>query len=407
MARDPESEDIAQMLDQLNERTFIDDTRLPVPALYSISLNVSQTCNMGCVYCYADEGKFGGAARMMKEETARATVDHLLASSEAGATVVVGFMGGEPLLSRSLIHNTVKYATEAAQKAGKRVKFSITTNGTLITDEDARLFTTFPFTVAFSIDGPQHTNDALRPMKNGSGSYNKVIEGLNKILKYGRPEHLSARVTVSPKTGRLLPILDHLVSLGFDEVGFSAVVVSPRKAHEFDEQSFQDFTHYMIECGEKAKQALLSGIRYPFGNFEVALNEIHRGSHKPYPCGAGAAYLSANAEGKLYACHRLIDNQDYVMGSVYAGHDDEARAALLNDKHVHLQEPCNSCWARYLCGGGCYHEVSLRGRNGCNYIKDWLTYCLAAYAELSERIPEYFKQPKDFFETELYSTSTI
>ena len=33
------------------------------PALRAISLNVAQTCNMGCGYCYADEGRFGGNAR--------------------------------------------------------------------------------------------------------------------------------------------------------------------------------------------------------------------------------------------------------------------------------------------------------------------------------------------------------
>jgi uncharacterized protein len=53
-------------------------------------------------------------------------------------------------------------------------------------------------------------------------------------------------------------------------------------------------------------------------------------------------------------------------------------------------EPCRSCWARYLCGGGCYHEVERRGRIGCDYIRGWLEFCLAAYAELSAARPDYF-----------------
>jgi len=53
-------------------------------------------------------------------------------------------------------------------------------------------------------------------------------------------------------------------------------------------------------------------------------------------------------------------------------------------------DPCRSCWARYLCGGGCYHEVSRRGRVACDYIRSWLDFCLRAYAELSACRPDQF-----------------
>jgi uncharacterized protein len=51
-------------------------------------------------------------------------------------------------------------------------------------------------------------------------------------------------------------------------------------------------------------------------------------------------------------------------------------------------QPCSTCWARYLCGGGCYHEVARRGRPGCDYIRGWLAFCLGAYAELSMIYPQ-------------------
>ena len=117
----------------------------------------------------------------------------------------------------------------------------------------------------------------------------------------------------------------------------------------------------------------------------TALGEIHRGTHRPYPCGAG--YLGASAEGGLYACHRLVDDPAFAMGDVRTGSDVAARAAHLSARHVDLAEPCRSCWARYLCGGGCYHEVTRRGRVGCDFIRGWLDYCLAAYADLSAGPP--------------------
>jgi uncharacterized protein len=369
---------------------YIDYQPLTPPAIASISLNVAQACNMSCGYCYADTGKFGGKARMMSLEVAKASVDRLIAESDPNVGLVIGYMGGEPLLNRAVVRETTYYATEVAKRTGRRIRFSITTNATMLQPEDVQLFNEFAFTVAVSIDGDKQQNDAIRRMNDGSSSYERLIAGLDLFKRYGKPQHLAARVTVTPKTGVLLPILDHILSLGFDEVGFAAVLVSPDPSLTFSRGDFDVFLQNMLVCGEKTLGEITAGRSYPFGNLETAFSEIHRGSHRPYPCGAGAAYLSANAEGKLFACHRLIDDPEFAMGSVQTGTDMEARTAHLAASHVDLMEPCNGCWARYLCGGGCYHEVKKRGRVGCDYIRGWLDFCLRAYIELSSQRPEYF-----------------
>jgi uncharacterized protein len=88
----------------------------------------------------------------------------------------------------------------------------------------------------------------------------------------------------------------------------------------------------------------------------------------------------------------LIDNPEFAMGTAQSGLDQEARLRLLRSRHVDGITPCKSCWARYLCGGGCYHEVNLRGRPGCDYIRGWLRFCLEAYVELSTLRPEWFAE---------------
>jgi uncharacterized protein len=344
---------------------------------------------------------------MMCAEVARATVDRLITESRSGADLVLGYMGGEPLLNRKVVHETTRYAAKAAADAGRRIRFSLTTNATTLRREDAELFAEYPFTVAVSIDGTHQQHDAVRRMNNGSSSYKRMLEGLAVLNDYGRPQHLSARVTVTPKTGDLLPILDHILSLGFDEVGFAAVVVSPDPAFAFSRDDYPVFLERMIACGKKALREIAAGRPYPFGNFETALQQIHRGSHRPYPCGAGAAYLSANAEGKLFACHRLIDDPKFAMGSVQEGPDAEARSAHLTRSHVDLMEPCRGCWARYLCGGGCYHEVSRRGRVGCDYIRGWLDFCLRAYTDLSSARPNYFTASPKYVAESVSSPTTV
>jgi uncharacterized protein len=359
------------------------------PPIQSLSLNVAQACNMSCGYCYASEGTFGGDARLMRLETAKAAVDRLLIESAPGSDVVVGFMGGEPLLNRSVVHEVTRYAWTAASTHGRTARFSITTNGTLLTAEDADLFARFPFTVTVSVDGPPDVHRRLRMLNDGGDAYARLVSRLG-VFAHRRPRYLSARVTVTPVTGDLVALLNHVIGMGFDDVGFAPVLVSPTPTLAFAAADFTRFLQQMILCGSRSLNEALAGRRYPFGNFETAMHEIHRGAHRPYPCGAGAAYLSVNAEGELFACHRLIDDPSFAMGDVQQGPRHERRVAHLRDSHVDRMEPCRSCWARYLCGGGCYHEVSRRGRIACDYIRGWLHFCLEAYVQLSAARPEYF-----------------
>lgn len=122
--------------------------------------------------------------------------------------------------------------------------------------------------------------------------------------------------------------------------------------------------------------------RYPlrFSNLMAALVQIHRGQCLPLPCGAGANYLSSNSAGRLYTCHRTIDQVAFDMGDYESGPSLARLSAFMHARHVDTQDPCRGCWARYLCGGGCHAEVQLRGRDGCDFIRGWLEYCLHFYA---------------------------
>jgi len=319
----------------------ISDAPISPPPLRSLSLNVAQSYNMACSYCYADEGRFGGSSRMMSQAVAFQAIDRLLVESNADEAVVVGFMGGEPLVNRKLVHAATRYAAQRA--VNREVRYSLTTNGTLVTEGDAKLFHEFPFTVQVSIDGDREANDRARPLRGGGSSYDRIIDALELFRIHGRPRQLSARVTVTPQTRDLPAILHHLLDLGFDDVGFAPVLVSPNPDAAFSLADFDSFLEEMKACGRIALAEMREGRAFPFSNFTTALDEIHRGTHRPYPCGAGAAYLSVNAEGDVFACHRLIDDPAFAMGDVTNGLDQEARRQHLGRMHVDKMQPCRGC----------------------------------------------------------------
>jgi len=368
----------------------IDDTPPRAPAVRALSLAVAQKCNLGCTYCYAREGSFGGAPQNMSSATARAAVDLLLSQAQPGERVNLSFLGGEPLVNRNVLRETTEYAKRQAAQQTVGISFSITSNGTLINESDVDFFEEYGFAVTISLDGPRNVHNRLRPYKGGGGSFDTVLRNIQRLLVHQRRMQISARVTVTPENLNLRETLDYFVALGFHSVGFSPLLNAPNGQHEMSHTDLAALLDEMVACGEEFERRTVMGDRYPFANLLLALQEIHKGTHRPYPCGAGAGYMGVSANGDLSACHRFVGDTSGMMGTLSDGIDRTHQQAWLSDRHVHRQEPCRSCWARYLCGGGCHHEVINRGRPACDYIRGWLHYCLGAYARLSSVRPDLF-----------------
>jgi uncharacterized protein len=356
----------------------------------SLSLNVAQACNLSCSYCYADEGRFGGPARMMEPELALAAIDRLLAGA-GGRRVTVGFIGGEPFLNRRLIHQCVEYARGRGRELKTPVGFSITTNATLLTPADLDLMRRHGFSVSVSLDGVGALNDRHRHDRRGSSS-ERAIEAVRPLLDDAGSAKVAARVTVPRDDLRVLERVEALTSAGFREVGVSPLRSSAEPGLRLQGQDWPAFLAEMIRAAEAEWDRVRHGGTWQFSNLAIALKELHRGSSRPLPCGAANGYVSLGADGSYFTCHRTIDDPRHQLGNLATGLDREARSRFLKARHVDRQQPCRSCWARYLCGGGCHVEVLAEGRTGCDYILGWLEYCLGLYDKVLTERPDLLPQ---------------
>jgi uncharacterized protein len=369
----------------------IDDEPLRSPPIYALSLAIAQKCNMGCTYCYADQGNFGGPMKNMTLDTAKQSIDFLLKEIPEGGNAQLTFLGGEPLINRSALREATVYAHEKSSEKGVKIQFSLTSNGTLIQEEDASFFETYGFSVTISLDGLKKEHDNLRPMKNGAGSYDRIMKKLQPLLDMQRHMQVSARVTVTPENQNLAETLDQFIGMGFHSVGFSPLLKSSSGTKEMSRKDLDNMLQGMIECGLNFERNVLQDKRYPFLNMVNALKEISKGTHRPYPCGAGAGYMGVSADGELSACHRFVNEPRARMGDLHNGIDPKLQNNWLAARHVHTQSPCTQCWARYLCGGGCHHEVLDRGRHACDYIRGWLHYTIQAHDRISRFTPNWNK----------------
>lgn len=370
------------------------DSLLPYaqPPLRTMTAMVTQSCNLSCGYCYADEGRFGGdGGPPMTFETARDAMDLLIREAGDAERVTYQFLGGEPLLSAPLIRRLVDYGEAAAAAAGKEMRFSLTTNGTLLTSAFTDFLLRHDITCTVSLDGPAEVNDLVRVNHAGKGSYARTIAACRRLIT-ARPTR--ARVTVTKSYLDVSHIVEHLLGEGFAEVGVTPVNSTDPRYALTDEDRDIILGHFRRLVDRTVADAK-SGRRFGFANLTELLKQVHEGRPSGHPCGAGISLFSVDAEGTIFPCHRFPGHAEYALGTVEGGLDREKQSQWLSQVHVHNRSACRSCWARYICSGGCYYlsaieygDVSETFTPICDHLRAWYQMGLAAYAELAESCPE-------------------
>jgi uncharacterized protein len=379
-------------------RALADAQPLPMTPLSSLVLHVSHDCNLRCGYCYADYGRYGGDFGIMTEEMAVQHCEHFFSQLGGSKSLHVTFFGGEPLMNMPVVFAAHKFVKERAAAEGRKVTFGLTTNGTLLTDELTNFFAREKFTITVSIDGPPDINDRLRPLQEGGGSYERIME---RVRSTGI--RAIARVTLTHRSTDVARIVRHLVEAGFREVGVSPVATGNDKFDLSDADLVKVLAGMRVLCDDFVEWAK-RGLVFPYSNIKGLLEQIAAGDPRPVPCGAGTKLLAADNKGDLYACHRLVGEEQFKVGNVKDGVDNKARFELLHDMHPRGREPCNECWARYLCGGGCHHIAWLHTKKGeapwnisdgfCDFLRGWYRLGLYTYARMLEEAPDVLAKLK-------------
>ncbi len=378
----------------------------PVP-LSTMVLNVTNQCNLSCTYCYEyGEDKIvqtenGRQPKWMSEDTARESVDFLM--RESGKVAHLTFFGGETLLNFKILQFTVGYARARAAELGKEIDFSLTTNATLLKPEVIEFLAEENFGITISMDGPPDLQNKFRVFKNGTGSYELIVPKIKALLARHRSRPIGARVTLTRETLDVRRIYNHLRhEIGFWEVGFAPVTASPGRAHAFSEEGFESVLSEFRDLAKDYRDAALAGKHHGFSNVRETLQEIHKGASKAWPCGAGFGLLGVSTAGDVNLCHRFAGSDDHKLGTVRDGIDRAAQRNFLESHHVASKTDCQTCWARPLCAGGCYHEAHTRygtttGPNlhYCEWIRGWTDTCLQIYGAIVTGNPSFLTQFED------------
>jgi uncharacterized protein len=362
----------------------------------TLVFNITDACNLRCLYCYHNNGNYKENA--MTTRTAEKAVDFLFDNSGSNDEVVIVFFGGEPILNFDLITFIVGYAQKKASKLKKKAEFAITTNGTLLYEEVIDFFYENEIGVTVSIDGSKKIHDRFRKFSNGGSSYDKMLPNIKNLIdifreKGGKP--VVARVTVAKDAKHVPETIEHLLKLGFAEAGFGPVTTD-NLSFQLDNKEMTVLLNKFKELSDKFLQAALNDKFFGFTNLIDLLVILHEGEVKNYPCGAGLGLFAVSSDEKLYLCQRLIGNDSLCMGNLSDGFDISAVENFRKKAELSGKPECKTCWARFICAGGCYHEALVREKkltkanlHYCKWIKEWIETGLKIYGRIFLENPIY------------------
>lgn len=144
-----------------------------------ITIMASTNCNFNCRYCYESY-----APMTIDEKFVAIFLKFIRKSIYNYAGIYVNWFGGEPLLASA---NVVKISNELRRICKDKKKpfvASITTNGYFLTVElfEALIKANVRY-FQITVDGNKKWHDYYRPLKNGNGTYDIVVNNLLKIKK--------------------------------------------------------------------------------------------------------------------------------------------------------------------------------------------------------------------------------
>lgn len=334
--------------------TVLDKVNNRQPVVKALCLHIAHDCNLKCKYCFAEEGEYHGHKRsLMSSEVGKKALDLLVASSGNRVNLEVDFFGGEPLMNFSVVKEIVEYGRELEKTNNKKFRFTLTTNGVLLTDEIMEYAKENMSNAVLSIDGRKEVNDKVRFDFGGNGSYETILPKFQKMADDRGQENYYARGTFTRYNLDFSKDVLHLADKGFKQISIEPVVSSPDTDYCLREEDlpiiFDEYEKLAVEMIERRKK----GQFFNFFHFMIDLTGGPCVTKRLVGCGAGTEYLAVTPEGDLYPCHQFVGLDGFLLGTVDTG----VVAKDITDKfeacNVYAKEECKTCWNKFYCSGGC------------------------------------------------------
>lgn|GEM_PF-1838644 len=368
------------------EKTLPHQQDLPAPKVRfnGIALNVAEVCNLRCKYCYAGDGNYG-ADSLMTWEVAEKTLNFFV---ERVDRLHIVFFGGEPMLNFDLIKKVVEWCEGRPDKV---FSYSMTTNATLLTAAGLAWLKAKGFSLSISWDGHGIHGDQRLTKERSANSEDLVARKLaqfeSQILAL-KGAQLRGTV-IENNIGRMEEAIVETLNQ------MPHAYMSSLATHSSDFAQALPGIHQAQDIVRRVVMRLLHARDYDklkkFRTIWQFVSKIHRQEKRSMTCGAGINYFSVSTTGRFYLCHRFTEDESVLMGDVDSGFDQK-RLDAVSHHRLAKHKPCNSCWMRETCAGGCFHENKVA--NNTEFFAD-PKFCLTQHLLMTLGVEVYVRLLKE------------
>jgi uncharacterized protein len=358
----------------------------------ALCLNIIHDCNLRCKYCFADEGEYHGARKVMSAEVGKKAIDFVIEKSGPRKNIEVDLFGGEPLMAFDTIKEIVEYAKVQEKLHKKLIRFTMTTNATLLNDEIMKYMDENMGNIVLSIDGRKSVNDKVRTRIDGSGSYDRILPNIQKMVNMrDKSKAYYVRGTFTRENTDFYEDVKHMADLGFKEISIEPVVLPNEHELSLREEDlpviFEQYDKLYADMLQRHKD----GTDFKFYHFNIDLQGGPCVYKRISGCGAGHEYVAITPDGDIYPCHQFVGNEDFLMGDIYNGISNEKMVQEFKTAHVYNKPKCNDCWAKFYCSGGCQAnnfnfngDMHIPYEIGCQMQKKRIECAIALKAKTTE-----------------------
>jgi uncharacterized protein len=324
------------------------------PEPVSLTLFLTTACNLRCTYCYASAGDT--PASFMSPEIAKRGIDYVaLNARRQGLTQfdITYHGGGEPTVHWKVMVDSLDYARGRGRALGLDVRAYTATNGVLSNSQVDWVIGNLSG-ASLSYDGLPSAHDQNRLTVLGQGSSERVVHTIRRFDDAGFPYGL--RLTVTADQIASLPLSIEYICSNF----------KPRRIQVEPAYQLGRWAAGPSAESESFIAAFRAARAVAVGNgLDIFFSAARVGHLSNHFCGVTQDTFALSPDGNVSACYEVFsEGSPWADKFFYATPDpnsagyrfDLDRLHRLRQQAVQFRGFCSGCYAKWHCGGDCYHK---------------------------------------------------
>lgn len=341
---------------------------------FGITIAPTLACNFKCIYCYEkDQENY----KIMSDEVVNSLMHYIENKIKTVKNLDICWYGGEPLLAIDFIKKFSPQILNICKENNVKYTSGIVTNGYLLNSDICKILKECLISdIQITLDGTKKYHDDRRMLKNGSGTFDRILSNLIMLKNFDFSVSIRVNVDTDNITEfyKLIYILEENRLLNF--VNPYMAMVTPINEKYNKDKCLNGFAASDIKADtyEYFSKKYSTGYtpHYPSNKYQYCCADSFQSfvidpDGNMYKCWDDVGYVEKSFKNILTHSYNMNNEFDYILYDV--------------TKNIN----CSKCNVLPICMGGCPHK-RLQYTNECDDYKFNLERILKNFVKFKTKI---------------------